>query len=269
MKIGQALRQERLALGLTQTQMCNGILSRSFYAKVEGDKTGISAASLFKILIAHQIDVSNFYELIKDTYASSKERLSEQLQNKMNVTVNTKNLKKMDKYKLQILATDDEILKLRAIVTVAYFKGQLNEIDTGVKKELKKKFDEGKDWINRPESLRLFANTMPLWSQEELDFFINRLLTSIQDEKISELMQERYLRILGNYLVICYQRKIKNNLIKKIINYAINTTSERHLMIYRVHTLYMRALLEGNKTKANKIKNDMKDYGYDTANWPQ
>lgn len=38
MKIGEALRKKRLELGLTQQEMCEGILSRPFYY-VEGDKT--------------------------------------------------------------------------------------------------------------------------------------------------------------------------------------------------------------------------------------
>lgn len=43
MKIGEALRKERLKLGLTQEQMCEGILSRPFYAIVESDKNRINA----------------------------------------------------------------------------------------------------------------------------------------------------------------------------------------------------------------------------------
>ena len=35
MKIGKALRIERLNLKLTQEQMCKGIVSHPFYAKVE------------------------------------------------------------------------------------------------------------------------------------------------------------------------------------------------------------------------------------------
>lgn len=47
MKIGKALRVERLKLGLTQQQMCEGIISRPFYAKVESGKNKINAESLF------------------------------------------------------------------------------------------------------------------------------------------------------------------------------------------------------------------------------
>jgi transcriptional regulator with XRE-family HTH domain len=38
MKIGEALRKKILKLGLTQEQMCEGILSRPFYAKLKAIK---------------------------------------------------------------------------------------------------------------------------------------------------------------------------------------------------------------------------------------
>lgn len=272
MKIGQALRTERLNLGLTQSQMCEGILSRPFYAKVESCKNGINAESLFQILIAHQVDIAEFYGLVKETYMSSENKLFEQFQIKMDHAVNTKNIKKIKEYCQDIVdSSEDEILKLRAVTTVAYFENNLNKIDPKIKLKIKKEFDEGKNWINRPESLRLFANTMPLWPQDELDFFIKRLLASVTDNEISELMLERYLRIFGNYLVICYMRKIYDEyFIKKVMDYVIRVTSKYHLMIYRIHVLYLQALFEGNKNKAKKIREDMKEFGYDTviANWP-
>lgn len=38
MQIGEALRTERIKLGLTQNEMSSDIVSRSFYAKVEAGK---------------------------------------------------------------------------------------------------------------------------------------------------------------------------------------------------------------------------------------
>ncbi len=67
MEIGEALRMERLKLGLTQQQMCDGIISRPFYAKVEKGKNGINAESLFKILFKHQIEINDFCQLIQYT----------------------------------------------------------------------------------------------------------------------------------------------------------------------------------------------------------
>ncbi len=56
MKIGKALRTERLNLKLTQEQMCKGIVSHPFYAKVESGKNRINAESLFEILASHHMN---------------------------------------------------------------------------------------------------------------------------------------------------------------------------------------------------------------------
>lgn len=270
MTIGEALRKERLKLGLTQSQMCEGIVSRPFYAKVESGKHSINADLLFKILTIHQIDVVEFYSLIKDIYISPQEKLLQQLQDNMEFAVNTVDFQKLEKYKKKILLTNNNILKLRTIVTIAYFKDDLSSLDSTIQKELKKEFDEGKNWINRPDILKLFANTMPIWLPEELDFFIGRLLSVVKkNNNLSELILERYFRIFGNYLVTCYTQKNTGNHVNEVINYMLNEPASFHLMIYKIHTSYMKALFDGDISKAKNIKKSLGEYGYKEtiANW--
>lgn len=277
MNIGQALRIERLNLGLSQKEMCKGIVSRPFYAKVEAGTTGISANSLFEILIRHQIDINGFYKRIYGSMSSNDNKLNEKFQLRMNDAVNTKNIKLLDQCCHEILLySDNEILRLRAIITVAYFKGELDKLDDNIKINLKKQFDEGEKWVSRPELLKLFANSMPLWSQDELDFFINRLLKKVDKQESTELMQERYLRILGNYLTTCYERKIYNNpfhrkYIDSVIKYIISATLSFHFMIYRINAVYMKALFEGNDDMAKNIIYDLRKLGYRNliSSWPE
>lgn len=254
--------------------MCEGIVSRPFYAKVESGKNRINAESLFEILFKHQVDVLEFSELIQETYISGKNKTEIQFKDRMDNAVNTRNVESLERYCQKIVATsDNKILKLRALVTLAYFKGEVKDIDENIYKELKKEFDEGRNWTTRPDLLTLLGNTMPLWSQEELDFLISRLLASVKRHKYSELALERYLRIFGNYLVTCYDRKISirsNTNIVEVINYIISTTKSFHLMIYRINTFYLEAMLSGNIDKAQKIRKNMEDYGYGAviASWP-
>lgn len=60
MTIGEALKQARLHRGLTQEQMANGIISESFYSKVERDVHQIDTNLLLNILISQHIDVGSF-----------------------------------------------------------------------------------------------------------------------------------------------------------------------------------------------------------------
>lgn len=171
MQIGEALRTERIKLGLTQNEMSSDIVSRSFYAKVEAGKNKIAADRLFRILFLHNIDISEFNDLIQKTYNSDENNLRNDLEEKMAEAFSNKDVDSLTEYCQKIIAsTSDNILKLRALVTVAYFKGDLKSIDDATKQKLKEEFDEGNNWTVRPDLLRLFANTMPLWAQDELDF---------------------------------------------------------------------------------------------------
>ena len=64
MTIGEALKQARLHRGLTQEQMANGIISESFYSKVERDVHQIDTNLLLNILISQHIDVGSFFSRI-------------------------------------------------------------------------------------------------------------------------------------------------------------------------------------------------------------
>ena len=65
MKIGEALRQERLRLNLSQSQMAGDVLTKSFYSKVERNLCSIRANDLLSILSLHNIDYSYFFEKLK------------------------------------------------------------------------------------------------------------------------------------------------------------------------------------------------------------
>lgn len=271
MTIGDALKKVRLERGLTQKQMCEGIVSRPFYVKVESNQTGISAESLAKILFLHEIDISSFYKLLKETYMPKENQMSEYLQNKMMFTFDRKDLQQLKEYRKQVhVLPGHKILKLRSIVSVAYLENKLEQIDQQTIKEIYEQFDEGKNWITRPELLRLLANTMPMWSQEHLDFLIGRLLAYIQKNKsISKIMIERYLRLLENYLGICYERKTyvtaqEKIKVEKTIKTILDLTENVfHFMIYRFFAIYFKCLIKGDYKSANHIQDMLKKYGYE------
>lgn len=277
MKIGEALRKERLKLGLTQEQMCEGILSRPFYAKVESDKNRINAESLFQILLDHQIDLVEFCDLIQDDYTSEERKVEKQFETKMNKVVSAKDTEALDKYCQQIMnSSKNEILKLRALITSAYFRSETDKIDAEIKLRIKAEFDEGNNWLERPDLLRLLANTMPMWPQDELDFLIGSLLDFAKKSELSELTIERYLRLLENYLVVCYDRKVHKKTthfdhIDDAMEYIIDATESFHLMIYRIEVFYMKALFLDQMDKAKEIRQDLGVLGYKNfiASWPE
>ena len=64
MTIGEALKQERNKLSLTQSAMAADIISPSFYSKVENNLHEINVNDLLAILNVHSIDISAFFRKI-------------------------------------------------------------------------------------------------------------------------------------------------------------------------------------------------------------
>lgn len=278
MKIGQALKKVRIELGLTQTEMCGEILSRSFYAKVEADKHEISADKLIKMLFFHEVDINWFFQLIREDYISEEQKKVEKLQAGMSKAVSKENIQMLEQYSKQIMELKEhKILKLRTIVTLAYFRNELDELSDEIKKEIFEEFDKGNRWVEEIGLIRLMTNTIPFWSQDRLDFVINNLLVYMDKKHdISELMQERYLRLLENYLVTSYERGVYKNpnharYINKVLETVITTKFNFHFMLYKINAIYMRALFKDNKVQSRDIRKLMKKYGFGEfiINWPK
>lgn len=277
MTIGEALKQIRHELYLTQEQMCAGVVTRSFYAKVESGRNRISADKLTEILFEHDIDITYFYQLLRNTYSSQSKLKETDLNQKMNQAFNSGKIELIEQnYHKILLQSNSSILKLRAMISVANLKDELNLIDPKVKEKLFVEFDEGANWMTRPDLLRLFTDTMPLWDSSDLSFFIGRLLAKVQKEhNIPELLQERYLRVFENYLAVYYK---KNNPVKtidvnvqKIFDYILNLEPTVHFLLYKIAAVYLQNLFLGNKEEAQKIKDEMKKYGYQdiVKTWPK
>lgn len=277
MTIGEALKQIRHELYLTQEQMCAGVVTRSFYAKVESGRNRISADKLTEILFEHDIDITYFYQLLRNTYSSQSKLKENDLNQKMNQAFNSGKIELIEQnYHKILLQSNSSILKLRAMISVANLKDELNLIDPKVKEKLFVEFDEGANWMTRPDLLRLFTDTMPLWDSSDLSFFIGRLLAKVQKEhNIPELLQERYLRVFENYLAVYYK---KNNPIKtidvnvqKTFDYILNLEPTVHFLLYKIAAVYLQNLFLGNKEEAQKIKDEMKKYGYQdiVKTWPK
>ena len=277
MTIGEALKQIRHELYLTQEQMCAGVVTRSFYAKVESRRNRISADKLTEILFEHDIDITYFYQLLRNTYSSQSKLKENDLNQKMNQAFNSGKIELIEQnYHKILLQSNSSILKLRAMISVANLKDELNLIDPKVKEKLFVEFDEGANWMTRPDLLRLFTDTMPLWDSSDLSFFIGRLLAKVQKEhNIPELLQERYLRVFENYLAVYYK---KNNPIKtidvnvqKTFDYILNLEPTVHFLLYKVAAVYLQNLFLGKKEEAQKIKDEMKKYGYQdiVKTWPK
>ena len=121
MTIGEALKQIRHELYLTQEQMCAGVVTRSFYAKVESGRNRISADKLTEILFEHDIDITYFYQLLRNTYSSQSKLKENDLNQKMNQAFNSGKIELIEQNYHKILLQSSLAQLIFQILFLSYF----------------------------------------------------------------------------------------------------------------------------------------------------
>lgn len=269
--IGEALKEERIRLNLTQEEMCKGIVTRSFYAKVERGERQIGSEPLARILFKHDIDVETFFHKIELRYGEPEKILANELSNRIGEAFNNHQIEAVEELKKEILRLKgNKTLKLRAIVADAYLKNKVSSLPQKYRKQIFEEFNNDSNWTDNVDALRLFANTMPIFNNEQLDFFVKNLLEKVSKRKdMSELETERIIIICDNFLLACYERKYDSSNIPAAINYIESIPATPHMLMYKISVLYDKALLEGNEQEKEEIRNFLTDCGYGNMikNW--
>lgn len=270
MTIGEALKKERLLLGLTQEEMVQDVIHKGHYSKIERGIEGVSAESLFKILFAHQIDLDDFLTLIKDQYCTKQQLEEEKIEDRVMRAFNSANKHDIEDALNDVIATNNNIFKYRYIVAVAYFRGQLNELSPNFKNKVINEFVSRNNWVESVDLLRLFGNCMQIFNCEQLDNFMHQLLKYYtKDQAFSEKMIERVAMICNNYLYLCYFENISGKNIKNCLDYLHNLDNHSHFMFYKIAQKFYEYLFAGEKEKAKTIKDQLVSWGFNdkVASW--
>ncbi len=265
MTIGEALKQERLKRGLSIREMASDIISPSSYSRVERNQRDVGSSTLIKLLFAHDIDLESFFSNIKSNYASEEIILRDKLNAKMKVAFDNRNAKEVNDCLVQIMKLPGEkIFKLRAIVATAYLEDEMAVVGPEIRKEIFKTLDHEANLVNNIEATRLFSNSMPIFSDDQLNelmgIYINK---AVKQMGLLEIDQKRIAVTNINYLRACYERKIKpNEVIEKVNNYMENVNNV-HLLVYKGISKLSYAAICGDIDRAKKIKAEMIDIGSD------
>ena len=263
MTIGEALKKERLLLGLTQEEMVQDVIHKGHYSKIERGIEGVSAESLFKILFAHQIDLDDFLTLIKDQYCTKQQLEEEKIEDRVMRAFNSANKHDIEDALNDVIATNNNIFKYRYIVAVAYFRGQLNELSPNFKNKVINEFVSRNNWVESVDLLRLFGNCMQIFNCEQLDNFMHQLLKYYtKDQAFSEKMIERVAMICNNYLYYCYYFHVDGSNVASCLNFLKNLDTRNHFIFYKISYNFYYYLFKGKKEEARKIKEQLISWGY-------
>lgn len=206
MTIGEALRIERKNLGLTQTQMAEGIMKKSHYSKIENDQQSITANNLFKILFSHNVDIEIFMQNISTNFLSNRRKIISKLEVEMKEAFNANNGEKIEKILKELLKiAPNSALTYRTIIAYKRYQNPNFKIDNNLKTRMIKLFTESDNWTTNVDAIRLLANTMMIFSEEQLDFFVEKLIGKyLKMNSVSEKWQERIAIVANNYLYHCF-----------------------------------------------------------------
>lgn len=264
MTIGEALKEERRKLGLTQTQMAEGIMKKSHYSKIENDQQSITANNLFKILFLHNIDIEMFMQNISTNYLSDQQKTINELEIEMKEAFNANNGKKIEKILKELLKiAPNSALTYRTIIAYKRYRNPNFKIDNDLKSRIINLFTESDNWTTNVDAIRLLANTMMIFYKEQLDFFVEKLIIKYSKMiNISEKWQERIAIVANNYLYHCYFDEYKGQKINLCIKYLNNLPAVPHMMFYRQVGVFYQCLIRGNIEKAMLIKKRLTDLGY-------
>lgn len=260
MTIGSLLKHQRIAMGLTQKEFSNGIISAAHYSKIENNKHEISATDLFLLLKQNQIDLIDFYN---DLYFSNDKV---DIINK-SILISQAFYKK-DKEKVRLLnnliqnSSVSEEEKLRASLMQAILDGTLADMSNKMKKRIKKSLFEHDYWFQNERYLKLLSNSLIVFDNIEIQYYFNQIYEAYYNE--IDIQPYGLLKIIAaisiNCLHITYVRH-DNIIEKKVVELLDKFPQVPDFFVYQTIKNYYVKLFDGKKEDAETIKQFMKQNG--------
>lgn len=191
------------------------------------------------------------------------------MEEKIRIAFNNHDIATMQACLKQVSKLNDPILRLRVIVGIAYLEDKVKELPHEVVDQIYAELDKNDELSSNINAIRLFTNAMPVFSDEQLTYFMHMLLARVKNaERKTEKYDERIAITCNNYLYSCWQRKINPSTVEEAYSFMMGLT-EPHLLVYKLLGNMGKSLIEGNKKQAGVIKQEIIIYGYEVMvkNW--
>lgn len=264
--IGEALKQMRKAYGLTQSQMAAGVISESYYSKVERGDNRINADALVNLLVSHHFDVGKFFDRLVNQSSVEPDL---QIATEISIAQYTKNLKRLDELSKELKTRPEgspSWLELRITLAYAWINHSPEQVPDGVKNKIKKIILED-NW-NRG-SYQTFCNSIIIYEIEEAAPLVrNALEHFVANPEYDEFTLQYVALIAVNFLNCAYhaskeERKSVHSTICQAIEFLKNDLPvEPAIGFYKIMGVYYKALFDGKLSLVNHISEIVKEIGY-------
>lgn len=169
------------------------------------------------------------------------------MEEKIRIAFNSHDITAMRDYLKDVSKLNDPILRPRVIVGIAYLEDKIKELPHEVVDQIYAELDKNDELSSNVNAIRLFTNAMPIFSDEQLTYFMHMLLTRVKEvENKSEKYDERIAITCNNYLYSCWQTKINPSTVEEAYSFMMGLT-EPHLLIYKLLGKIGKNLIDGNR----------------------
>lgn len=264
MKINEALKDERIKLGLTQEKFVKGIFTASNYSKIELGQQGIDSDDLFKLLAANKINFEDFALKLREEYISYESRnvnLQYRLATKLRDVFYQKDVSQIDELDATIQSSDvSQEVKIRSVLIKHILKNTVDKIDSKTKQKVKQILFTESSWVKSESRMRLFVNSMIVFDGNELDYYIYQLIQYYAENDMNNIETEELVAgICVNYVFNRWTKKLKY--VSEVLNLLEKVPMTPEVFVYKIIGRYLDDILKDNQEDAKEIARVLSKYG--------
>lgn len=256
MTIGDKLKKVRFSLGLSQEEMVNGVINRSFYSRIESGQNNINVSDLLKLLQAHQIPLILFLNEFGDTQPKNQYYYNKVIDNYFNKDIKA----------LKEISNDPDItnVKLKQITNllIAKLEGNMTDFSNKTVRKLKYNVLQSGHW--NKDSLWILLNTMDLYDFSDLQGLVNSVFNKFDDYKEND---DQILQLLASiavkYLNLGFEYKQLNHEMQKTIKFLKDLPASATIVLQKMLGSSFEAWYKGNNQKLMSNISLLRNLGYE------
>ena len=265
--IGNKLKALRQELGLTQTEMAAGVISVSFYSKVERGLNDIGVNDFLEILHKHNVEPQKFFNDFKVKKDNRKLVLS--LMNKFikaaysdNDEVIKKIIKELQLIKPRTAFIKFSLLQAKLIEQTKDINA-LKKLDKSQKNKIKKIIFQKDTDENEYHRISLIGNIIQIYSFDEASFLVNSIIRHYHNvDKLDKKIMIALSVLMINYIDWCYKEE-RYSLCSVPINFLKRLPNDIELAFGKILGRYYEDLISNKKDEANIIRDILIKSGYE------
>ncbi len=245
-ELPQLLKAKRLELGLSQKEMAAGIISPSFYSKVENGIHDLNTIELIQILKMHSIPVVDFIAQVAENVRPNESAIDfEDLRTRLytaffdadvkTVQLALNRLKKEPKKGDRI-----EYLTILSELILAILTDKISDLSDNKKQQIRSQIFKSDGW--NKTSLSLFSDAMDLFEFDELAILVNSVLKQARAKENPSMSYQRIMAgVMVNFADRCYREHMAE-LAQHPLAYICELPPLPELMFYKLLGKYFLAL---------------------------